>query len=298
MVWCFETILSGRSLVPSGVKAARGFDLRQKYSQTTPMRDPAFHGNGLDRVVTQRFEAKYILPEVEAEAVRDAIAPYTVPDPGAKFGLPYRLGSLYLDSPGLGLYWSSNLGEKNRFKLRVRAYSEDSGEPLFFEIKRRMDGVILKQRARVRRECFSRIVQGGEVRPEYLFGEENEEWENLCQFRDLLDQLEARPVLHVRYEREAFMSVTGEPVRITFDRKLEYLATEEQENQVRVEGLGWRSVEDLPVILEVKFTDVYPYWVRDLIRRFHLLRDSVAKYVVCVNALTREGFPVAGLSEE
>ena len=39
------------------------------------------------------------------------------------------------------------------------------------------------------------------------------------------------------------------------------------------------------VILELKFSDRFPVWMRDLVDVFGLQRRSVPKYVECVNAL-------------
>jgi len=38
----------------------------------------------------------------------------------------------------------------------------------------------------------------------------------------------------------------------------------------------------------------FPGWVRDFIQRFDLLRGSMAKYVVGVNTLKREGIQLTG----
>ena len=113
-----------------------------------------------DRAVAQRFEAKYIITELQAMAVRDFIDPYVVPDTYASV---YPVTSLYLDSPALMMYRSSEMGEKNRYKLRWRVYDEDPDGPVFFEVKRRMDLVILKRRAALRREHIETVLRGGEV---------------------------------------------------------------------------------------------------------------------------------------
>jgi len=56
-----------------------------------------------------------------------------------------------LDNPGLSLCHATIDGVKNRFKLRIRFYDHVESNPVFFEIKRRVNDVILKERAAVRR---------------------------------------------------------------------------------------------------------------------------------------------------
>jgi hypothetical protein len=51
-------------------------------------------------------------------------------------------------------------------------------------------------------------------------------------------------------------------------------------------------VNGFEVIFEVKFTNTFPEWVADAIRRFQLVRQSVSKYALCVDALRRAGYSV------
>jgi hypothetical protein len=52
---------------------------------------------------------------------------------------------------------------------------------------------------------------------------------------------------------------------------------------------------DFPeVVMEIKFTDAFPLWVRRLVQHFELRRVSAAKYVECVKCLECEGLPLHG----
>ena len=42
-------------------------------------------------------------------------------------------------------------------------------------------------------------------------------------------------------------------------------------------------------ILEIKFTEMYPGWVRDLVRAFGLKQQAVPKYVMSVDHMMLEG---------
>ncbi len=261
------------------------------------MTEYEFHEGIKQQQVFRRFEAKYIISELEAEAIADYIGPYVVPDPHAQEGAAYPVSSLYLDSPDLRMFWSSELGEKNRFKLRVRAYSDNPGDPVFFEIKRRIGPIVWKQRAGVSRALAEGVLRGGEVGPHVLAEADDEGMDNLCTFRDYLHMMSATPCVMVRYSREAYISSLEEPVRITFDRYISCLPVARYTPDVWSFVDGWRDIHDPLVILEVKFTDVMPFWVRRLIQRFHLLIDSVAKYVTCMKTLRGAGIRVGALLE-
>ena len=99
----------------------------------------------------QRFEFKYMLDEETAVRVRELILTHLELDENGvgKQDYSYPVHSLYLDSPDLYTFWTTINGDKNRFKLRIRFYNEHPSTPVFFEIKRRMNNCILKQRGGV-----------------------------------------------------------------------------------------------------------------------------------------------------
>src|ERR1044071_6006502 len=115
----------------------------------------------IDRLQTQRFELKHLVSEDSARAVRQFVRCYLQPDEFAAT-LPnysYPVHSLYLDSPDLVTYQAVQPREKNRFKLRIRYYS-DKDRAVYFEIKRRTNEVISKMRAKVRREAVEPLLRG------------------------------------------------------------------------------------------------------------------------------------------
>ncbi|MFT4538164.1 MAG: hypothetical protein ACI841_001645 [Planctomycetota bacterium] len=94
--------------------------------------------------------------------------------------------------------------------------------------------------------------------------------------------------LRLCYWREAWESLGDDPVRITFDTKLEYCL-------ISSKGLfesrpDWRRTPlDGEVILEVKFTDHKPHWVDQMLRRYQLVKLSVAKYAESIDEIKRTG---------
>ena len=97
----------------------------------------------------RRYECKYLITEQQAARVRAYVLPYVELDPFAARSPQgrYQISSLYMDSDTLRLYHETLGGVKDRFKLRIRAYSDRYEDPVFFEVKKRCDRVILKERA-------------------------------------------------------------------------------------------------------------------------------------------------------
>ena len=227
----------------------------------------------------QRWELKYIIPEATAQAVRQFISSYTVLDDYG-VGKPhnsYPIHSLYLDSEALTIYWHTINGNKNRFKLRLRFYDNDPESPVFFEIKRRMNNAILKQRGGVRRKSVDYILAGHLPQPEHLVKQGNpKEHVALQRFSQYLKEYKAVPKAHIHYLREAWVSRHDNSIRITFDR--EVLISAEPTARLETGHVNPTRVFGKDVVLEFKFTGRFPDYLRECCRIFGLTTTTAAKY--------------------
>lgn len=109
-----------------------------------------------------RYEIKYLISESKAAAIAQFIKPYLPLDRYCKSQQSdaYPIVTLYLDSHNLQLCRQSLRGHKNRFKLRIRSYTDDPDYPRFFEIKRRMNAIIIKDRTRVMPRSVAPLISG------------------------------------------------------------------------------------------------------------------------------------------
>jgi hypothetical protein len=235
------------------------------------------------RMQRNRFEYKYLIDERCAHDVRTFARAHLVRDdngrPEEKWS--YRTNSVYLDGPGYPLYNATMQGIKNRFKLRVRYYTENASDPVFFEIKRRVNDAIMKDRALVKRDRALRIIAGESprlsdlVRPRDL-----DAWSALRRFCDMRDNIGATPRVYVSYLREAWVKTDDDNVRLTFDRELcggkwDWDPTFTVKREVRVPPL----MAGTSLVLELKFTDRFPFWFREMAQSMNLERRANAKYI-------------------
>jgi hypothetical protein len=228
---------------------------------------------------------KYIVDETVALAIRDYIRSYLQLDEyGATLpNLSYPIHSLYLDSADLKLYQATINGDKNRFKLRLRYYENRPDAPIYFEIKRRMNNNVAKQRAGVRREAVSSLLAGQLPRPGHLISDDPKHLVAVQRFCQLMDELQARPRTHVAYLREAWLSLDDNSVRVTMDRQTR---TETDPGAKLVaDMLRPASVFGEKVVLELKFTVRFPDWFKEMVRVFGLTQCSAAKYADGVTRL-------------
>ncbi|MBS3820459.1 MAG: VTC domain-containing protein [Planctomycetes bacterium] len=237
------------------------------------------------RLQSSRFELKYLIDEPKARAIRDFARSYLVPDeyaPDTPTG-DYLVNSVYLDDRDLSLCRATVTGQRNRFKLRVRMYDDNPSSPVFFEIKRRDSNVVLKRRAAVRREAVDRLLQTYHPRRTDLMTFTSEEFGALERFCELAAAIRGRAQTYVHYWREAYESTESNAVRLTFDRNLQAAPVD---GRLGIPPMRRRFAPRVAgVVLELKFTNRFRKWMRQMVRVFDLDHRSFPKYVTCAQAL-------------
>ena len=241
-----------------------------------------------DRMLACRFELKYLISEAKAAAIDRYIHPFLEYDRYSKLqrGGMYPIVSLYVDSPDMQLCKETLTGQKNRFKLRIRSYTDEPEYPRFFEIKRRINRVILKSRARVTDQDVPLLLAGRLLPPQGFSTDETA----LNQFQFYTASIHAGPKVLIRYMRQAFENADENRVRVTFDRELCYKVTDKPE--VRHGGSGWQrsSLTNGYVILEIKFTGTFPAWLTRMAAHFNLQARSVSKFATSIEQACALGF--------
>lgn len=250
-----------------------------------------------DRMQEQRFERKYFITERQALEVRNFVNCYLEPD-GYSAVRPehsYPVHSLYLDSDGLTTYWATVHCEMERFKLRLRYYDEDPNTPVFFELKRRVNECILKQRAAVCKSAAPALVAGHFPEAGHLVFDGPNHLVTVQKFCQLVHELSARPKVHVAYEREAWVHPQTNSIRVTMDRRV---CGEPQRRTVFRMKMA-RPVFPFTnqVVLELKYTDRFPDWFRDLVYQFNLVQTGAPKYCGSVLLVGEERLGVAAVPD-
>lgn len=233
-----------------------------------------------DRLQKQRFEYKYHIDEAQADGIRNFLRHYmTLDEYGAmQPDCSYPVHTLYLDSPDLRLYQATLNGDRNRYKLRVRYYENHESAAVYAEIKRRYNSVITKKRAAISPESARYMSSGQLPRPDQVINPEPDSMVALEEFNRLLSHLNAGPVAHIAYLREAWIGEDEHTrTRVTMDRQVR----SEPCREMRFEFDMQRPTFVFPdsVVLELKFTNRFPHWFKDLVQAYELRHESAAKYV-------------------
>jgi hypothetical protein len=236
-------------------------------------------------MIRARWENKYIIGGAQEEWVRESVASHMRMDFATEAAPDHRYGvySLYLDSNSLFTYWATNMGHRDRFKVRIRWYNSECKGPAFCEVKSRCADAMTKYRTRVKEQYLRDITEGGFPELDWL---EKPSEENLAQalvFAHKCGDLQAVPAVGVGYSREAYVSDADEHLRITFDRQLVVHPPWHIGDNPLPDK--WKPLRNKGTILEIKFKDTIARWVYDMVGKFNLYRTSFSKYAHSIEFL-------------
>jgi hypothetical protein len=252
---------------------------KQKQRSTKPGKRAKFD------IQLDRHEAKYVISNALVPEIRSFIRPFCEPDPYAHGDPPvYVILTLQLDNDRFSFHNAKELEAPARFKLRVRTYGEPGNSPVFLEVKRKIRGAIVKTRAKVPFDEWSRELLYSTLLT-LPFKSRSEETAFL-EFSRLVRETGAHPIVLVRYVRESYFGVHDSYARVTFDRNLQYQPTRSWTDWGR--SGRWLAMDTSliqkkgntfsGVVLELKTLSDAPQWMIDLVEHFNLERTGHCKY--------------------
>lgn len=102
-----------------------------------------------------------------------------------------------------------------------------------------------------------------------------------CEFWELANLFNARPIIHIGYVREAFVGRDDPDTRLTLDRMIRCEAAPSELTTAMRDPIHiWPD----KVILEIKYAGEMPCDIRDLIRQYRLETIKASKYLQSVGS--------------
>jgi len=220
-----------------------------------------------------RHELKYYINEMQYTILANILDQVLDRDPNGDEYNEYHIRSLYFDTIYNDALYDKISGTQNRDKYRIRIYNM-SDRLIRMECKTKVGNLISKRSMAIPRLLCEQLIAGDPTGLETTRS-------GLLQdvYREMKTRL-LRPAIIVDYVREAYLH-PAEEVRITFDKQLR-------------SGLGKFDLFDpmLPtvppldngeIILEVKYNQVMPPFIRDLLTTYcqNPIRSAISKYTIC-----------------
>lgn len=222
-----------------------------------------------------RFEIKYLVPHAAARRTIAALEPYTVPDAHSEGEWGYPVYSVYWDSPRLTLFWEKIEGLKYRRKLRFRRYGD--APDLFVEIKQRMDRTLQKRRARISEEEARGWFDSEPGAAPLAVPEDPVVSEAVV----LRHRYQLEPRMAISYSRRAFYGVYDSDLRVTFDSRVQYRATDI--DIARRFDAGSYVIDPRLLIMEIKYSERVPTWLCKLVSKEGFQMIRLSKYCTAVD---------------
>lgn len=219
-----------------------------------------------DILSVYRSERKYLISYSEAARLKTRLGAFLRPDEHGEDGT-YRVKSLYYDTPDGRDFREKLDGLEKRQKLRLRIYDEEQPAAKL-ELKSKNGDLQHKTSLEVSRDDAKKLTKGIYTP---LLSYDSEEAMKLYA---VLSLRRYRPAVIIEYDRTAF-SYREFDTRLTFDSRVR---SSETNLDLYERQLPWNPVFQDAIILEVKFNQTLPGFIRKLLGPCHLTAASFSKY--------------------
>lgn len=229
-----------------------------------------------------RNELKFILSKIDAELIKCTIDGACLRDEHANADGLYNIKSIYFDTITDKCLYETLDGVNTRHKYRVRRY--DNNDNYFkFEKKLAESGLKCKEVDTISRELLDTILDGSN-NGEYFSSKSQMKVVSDFMTENLLYMY--RPVAVIGYTRRAYIYPIGN-VRITFDSNI---VVSEDINTFfdGYNGTEYSVLKD-EVILEVKYDDMLPDFIRNILNVSGVLDQSAFSKYASARLIMDEG---------
>lgn len=247
--------------------------------------------------VIRRIETKYELDALSAGYLSQIVGQHLPCFEYVK-GFPQAyVTTVYFDTDRLDLYKRAVRSSENNLKVRLREYSyrpPREAELLlpycFLELKRRTEGIVVKQRLRLAKSLAGRFLAGEDIRADLAAEDMDTDVENreklYEEMRSFLALYRMQPRSVVEYRRKVYQREEDD-LRITFDDHLTvYPPTTsiyEESETLRPRGEWVRGRRLDKVIMEIKSPGRQPDWLENVLRSF--VPCKISKFTESMGAL-------------
>lgn len=223
-----------------------------------------------------RVEDKFICSELELLLLQARMESVLRRDDNQIGENGYIITSVYFDD-----LYNTNLqdtvdGNQWREKYRIRIYN-NSFDIIKLEIKYKKYNRVRKISRTISYNQMCNLIHGKQIK------DENPSAENpITLFNIAISQRGLRPKIVIAYNRAAYV-YDGGNVRITFDRNVR--ASDQVEMFIQGEKEIYSPVREADRILEVKYDEFLPGFIKELLETKNMNQISYSKYRKCMESI-------------
>ena len=212
----------------------------------------------------RRYEKKYYITTVQAEALLNKISNRMIPD---EYGETV-ICNLYYDTPDYLLIRRSLDKPLYKEKLRLRCYGvPHEGSTAFIEIKKKFAKVVYKRRLDTTYEKAKNYLKTGNINLSSQIKNE------LDWFLKSYNRL--APSTAVFYTRTAYFEKENPELRITVDKDIMW---RNNDLDLTLGAYGNHLIDKNHRLLEIKIPGAMPVWLAHTLSELNIFPDSFSKY--------------------
>lgn len=219
-----------------------------------------------------RKELKYNITNKDFYIIKHNLNSLINKDSNCK-GDYYTISSVYFDDYNKTSYTQVKNGISNRWKYRIRFYNYDDSY-IKLEKKHKINGLTNKTSVKITREMLDNILNNN------IKVEENND-KLLNEFIVKMKKDLLRPIICIEYDRIPYVYKLGN-VRITLDYNIRY--TNKYDDLFNENKKVYYLKEK---ILEVKYNELIPDFIRYRLELNHLEQISFSKFNNCIDNMLR-----------
>lgn len=225
-----------------------------------------------------RHELKYNISYADYHELRNRALVFMHHDTHGDNG-KYFIRSLYFDDIMLSNYNQKMDGWEHRRKYRIRSY-DFSSDVIKFEIKDKFDSYVSKLSSPITQEqCVSMLNGDFSFIGGLLHNRANDSSTKALKIGYIDNACKIlRPQVVVDYKREVFICEEGN-VRLTFDMNLRAGLASGDIFDPNLPTVP--AYEDDSLIMEVKYDDFIPNYVKQMLRSVSRWQTAQSKYTTC-----------------
>ena len=219
----------------------------------------------------RRYEKKLLIDAAIVASLQEDLSVYMSPDEYNAGGEPYVVCNLYFDNARDDVIRESVAKPRYKEKLRLRSYGVPNDDTkVFLEIKRKVDGVGVKRRAKLKLSQIDEYLATGK-HPESLSYMDEQVLREVDYY---LSHTPVAPRVYVSYLRHAYFAKDDPSFRVTFDSGI---LTRRYDLDLRKGRYGEPLLPEGKILLEVKFSGAVPLWFARLFGKYHLSFGTYSK---------------------
>ena len=217
----------------------------------------------------KRIEKKYIINSYQKNELLKVVKEHMEFDPYCVDSKTYHIQNLYLDTANNTLISNSIRKPSYKEKLRLRKYT--GMHSLFFEIKKKVNGVVGKRRVLLTLEEVHELVYDGILPIKKSFVDN----QIIHEIGYCLKSYPVIPKVYIAYDRLGFFDKENKEFRLTIDEKIYSSRTnldfdqEVEPPYLLPEGYS---------LLEIKSSVNFPLWLVNKLNELSIFSSTFSKY--------------------